>query len=110
MPTFAGASADGYNSAHLLAAGGRQWLVLALDWRISDRGLAWAQSVLDSHPRVPAIVTTHDLAYADDSGVAALSGNGQRLWDRLIKSGSRPSTHRRSCPTRSSATTPGWAS
>jgi hypothetical protein len=85
MPTFAGASADGYNSAHLLEAGGRQWLVLALDWRISDRGLAWAQGVLARHPRVPAIVTTHDLAYADDNGVAALSGNGQRLWDRLIK-------------------------
>ena len=85
MPTFAGASADGYNSAHLLTAGGRQWLVLALDWRISDRGLAWAQGVLDKHPRVPAIVTTHDLAYADDTGVAALSGHGQRLWDRLIK-------------------------
>ncbi|WP_433723690.1 LamG-like jellyroll fold domain-containing protein [Actinoplanes sp. CA-051413] len=85
MPTFAGASADGYNSAHLLTAGGRQWLVLALDWRISDRGLAWAQSILDKHRRVPAIVTTHDLAYADDAGVAALSAHGQRLWDRLIK-------------------------
>jgi hypothetical protein len=85
MPTFAGASADGYNSAHLLDAGGRQWLVLALDWRISDRGLGWAQSILDRHPRVPAIVTTHDLAAADDAGVAALSANGQRLWDRLIR-------------------------
>ena len=85
MPTFAGASADGYNSAHLLDAGGRRWLVLALDWRVSDRGLTWAQGILDKHPRVPAIVTTHDLAYADETGVAALSGNGQRLWDRLIK-------------------------
>jgi hypothetical protein len=55
-------SPDGYNSAHLLTAGGRRWLVLALDWRISDRGLTWAQGILDEHPRVPAIVTTHDLA------------------------------------------------
>lgn len=85
MPTFAGASPDGYNSAHLLDAGGRQWLVLALDWRVSDRGLAWAQSILDKHPRVPAIVTTHDLAAADDAGVAALSDHGRRLWDHLIK-------------------------
>ncbi|MFI5938488.1 LamG-like jellyroll fold domain-containing protein [Actinoplanes sp. NPDC051494] len=84
MKTFAGASPDGYNSAHVLTAGGRQWLILALDWRISDAGLAWAQGVLKAHPRVPAIVTTHDLAYADDAGVAALSGNGQRMWDRLI--------------------------
>jgi hypothetical protein len=84
-PTFLGSSPDGYNSAHLLAAGGRQWLVLALDWRISDAGLAWAQGVLTKHPRTPAIVTTHDLAYGDDAGRAYLSGNGQRLWDRLIK-------------------------
>ena len=85
MPTFLGATADGYNSAHLLAAGGRTWLVLALDWRISDGGIAWAQGILRQHPRVPAIVTTHDLAYADDDGQAHLSGNGQRLWDRLIR-------------------------
>ncbi|GGK97542.1 LamG-like jellyroll fold domain-containing protein [Mangrovihabitans endophyticus] len=84
MPTFLGASPDGYNSAHLLSAAGRQWLVLALDWRISDGGLAWAQRILDEHPRVPAVLTTHDLAFADDAGRASLSDNGRRLWDRLI--------------------------
>jgi hypothetical protein len=85
VPTFGGASPDGYNSYHLLRAGGREWLVLALDWRISDGGLAWAQGVIDAHPRTPAILTTHDLAWADESGEAHLSGNGQRLWDRLIR-------------------------
>jgi hypothetical protein len=84
MPTFVEATADGYNSAHLLRAGGRQWLILALDWRISDTGLAWAQKVIDQHSRVPVIVTTHDLAYADDAGQAHLSSHGTRLWDRLI--------------------------
>ena len=67
-PTFAGASPDGYNSAHLISGGGRQWLILALDWHISDAGIAWAQSMLDQHKRVPAIVTTHDLAYPDYAG------------------------------------------
>jgi hypothetical protein len=85
MPTFAGASPDGYNSAHMLTAGGRKWLVLALDWRISDAGLGWARKIIASHPTLPAIVTTHDLAYADGTGEAALSPNGQRLWDRLIR-------------------------
>ncbi|MGN9906567.1 LamG-like jellyroll fold domain-containing protein [Phytohabitans sp. LJ34] len=84
-PTFGGASPDGYNSYHLLAAGGREWIVLALDWRISDRGLEWAQGVIDAHPRTPVILTTHDLAWAEDGGEAHLSGNGQRLWDRLIR-------------------------
>lgn len=85
MPTFLGASRDGYNSAHLLSAGGRKWLVLALDWRISDGGLAWAQGILAGHPTVPAIVTTHDLAQSDAAGVATLSAHGRRLWDRLIR-------------------------
>lgn len=84
-PSFLEATPDGYNSAHRISAGGRQWLILALDWRISDGGLSWAQEVLRKHPRLPAIVTTHDLAYADDQGQAFLSQHGQRLWDRLIK-------------------------
>ncbi|MFI7544748.1 LamG-like jellyroll fold domain-containing protein [Actinoplanes sp. NPDC049599] len=84
-PTFAGASPDGYNRAHLIRAAGRQWLILALDWRISDGGIGWAQDVLRRHPTSPAIVTTHDLAYAGESGEAVLSDNGRRLWDTLIK-------------------------
>ncbi|MFD8280080.1 LamG-like jellyroll fold domain-containing protein [Streptomyces solisilvae] len=85
MPTFGGASSDGYNSYHVLTAGGREWLVLALDWRLSASGLSWAQKVLDAHPTLPAILTTHDLVWADDEGSAQLSDNGRRLWDGLIR-------------------------
>ncbi|MGW2825634.1 LamG-like jellyroll fold domain-containing protein [Streptomyces sp. NPDC001443] len=85
MPTFGGASPDGYNSYHVLRAAGREWLVLALDWRASDKGLAWAQGVLDEHPTLPVVLTTHDIAWAEDSGEAHLSDNGQRLWDRIIR-------------------------
>ncbi|MFB9465476.1 LamG-like jellyroll fold domain-containing protein, partial [Streptomyces cinereospinus] len=85
MPTYRGGSPDGYNTYHVLRAGGREWLVLALDWRVSDRGLRWAQGVLDAHPTLPAVLTTHDIAWADDEGRATLSGNGDRLWNGLIK-------------------------
>ncbi|MFG3658772.1 LamG-like jellyroll fold domain-containing protein [Streptomyces sp. NPDC047706] len=85
MPTYRGASPDGYNTYHVLRAGGREWLVLALDWRVSDKGLRWAQDVLDAHPTLPAVLTTHDIAWADDEGRATLSGNGERLWNGLIK-------------------------
>ncbi|WP_238006649.1 LamG-like jellyroll fold domain-containing protein [Dactylosporangium sp. AC04546] len=85
MPTFGGASPDGYNSYHVLRAGGRQWLVLALDWRVSEAGLRWAQGVLDGHRTLPVILTTHELAYAEDDGEAHLSGWGQQLWDRFVK-------------------------
>lgn len=85
MSTYGGSSPDGYNSYHVVRGGGRDWLVLALDWRVSDAGLAWAQGVLDEHGALPAILTTHDLVWAEDDGRAHLSDNGQRLWDRLIR-------------------------
>lgn len=85
MATYRGSSPGGYNSCHVVEAGSRQWLVLALDWRVSDAGLRWAQQVLDDHSTLPAIVTTHDVAWADDAGQAQLSDHGQRLWDGLIR-------------------------
>lgn len=79
--TFGGASADGYNTYHLFEAAGREWMVLALDWRLSAKGYAWAKSVLAQHPHTPVILTTHELVVEDDQ----LSDYGQQLWDRLIE-------------------------
>ncbi|ONI87706.1 Tat pathway signal sequence domain protein [Saccharothrix sp. ALI-22-I] len=84
-PTFRGASADGYNSFHVFKAAGREWLALALDWRMSAKGFAWARDVLAKHSKLPVILTTHELVYADDAGEAAFSDYGRRLWDELIK-------------------------
>ncbi|MGW0945498.1 LamG-like jellyroll fold domain-containing protein [Streptomyces sp. NPDC002623] len=78
--TFGGASPDGYNTFHLFRAAGREWMVLALDWRLSDKGYAWAADVLARHPRTPVVLTTHELVVEDD----ALSAYGRQLWDRLI--------------------------
>ncbi|GGY51368.1 LamG-like jellyroll fold domain-containing protein [Streptomyces djakartensis] len=80
-PTFGGASPDGYNTFHRFTAGSRQWLVLALDWRLSPQGYAWAKDVMARHPKTPVILTTHELVVGDDS----LSDYGQQLWDRLIE-------------------------
>ncbi|MEU8972263.1 LamG-like jellyroll fold domain-containing protein [Streptomyces monashensis] len=77
---FGGASADGYNTYHLFRAAGREWLVLALDWRLSDQGYAWAKDVLARHPKAPVVLTTHELVVGDEQ----LSDHGQQLWDRLI--------------------------
>ncbi|MGW7364201.1 LamG-like jellyroll fold domain-containing protein [Streptomyces sp. NPDC054841] len=85
LRTFGGASPDGYNTYHRFRAAGREWLVLALDWRPSAAGIAWAKSVIAQHPKTPVILTTHELVYADHAGdEAQLSGFGQHLWDELI--------------------------
>ena len=79
--TFGGASDDGYNTYHLFRAAGREWLVLALDWRLSAKGYAWAKDVLARHPKTPVVLTTHELVVEDDQ----LSTYGQQLWDQLIE-------------------------
>ncbi|MGW9135167.1 LamG-like jellyroll fold domain-containing protein [Streptomyces sp. NPDC055681] len=85
LPTFGGATPDGYNTYHLIPAAGREWLVLALDWRMSEAGFAWARQVIADHPESPVILTTHDLVGVDeDKGGAVLSDYGQRLWSELI--------------------------
>ncbi|MFE9021460.1 LamG-like jellyroll fold domain-containing protein [Streptomyces sp. NPDC007808] len=79
--TFGGASDDGYNTFHLFRAAGREWMVLALDWRLSAKGYAWAEEVLARHPRTPVVLTTHELVVEDGS----LSAYGRQLWERLIE-------------------------
>lgn len=96
-PSFAGATPDGYNTAHIFRAAGRQWLLLALDWRTSAGGFSWANQVIKAHPSLPVILTTHEIAGStyddnvypyqsgDPENDAALSGYGQTVWDSLIK-------------------------
>lgn len=79
-------SPDGYNSAHTFTAAGREWMVLALDWRLSEAGFAWADRMLTRHRHLPTILTTHDVIHADHGdGVGHLSDYGQDVWDRLIR-------------------------
>lgn len=94
--TFAGADPSGYNTAHVFQAAGRSWLLLALDWRTSDQGFSWARDVIRAHPRLPVILTTHDLVYStyddnvfpyesgDPENNALLSDHGRTIWDELI--------------------------
>ncbi|MBV9793334.1 MAG: Tat pathway signal sequence domain protein [Actinobacteria bacterium] len=96
-PTFIGATPDGYNTAHIFRAAGRQWLLLALDWRTSAGGFTWAIQVIKAHPALPVILTTHEIAgstyddnvypYAsgDPENDAELSSYGQTVWDSLVK-------------------------
>ncbi len=74
-------SPDGFSHRYLLDTPAGPWQILALDWRLSPSALAWAQGVLlqDAGSR-PTVVITHDVA-----GGAALTGNGERLWDQLIE-------------------------
>jgi hypothetical protein len=95
-PTFAGSDSSGYNTAHIFRGGGQEWLLLAMDWRTSAAGFAWANQFLKSHPRLPVILTTHEIVGSiyDDNVYPYQAGNpdndavfstyGQQVWDELI--------------------------
>ncbi|MCT9935238.1 LamG domain-containing protein [Planotetraspora sp. A-T 1434] len=83
--TFKGASPDGYNSYHMFHAAGRDWLLLALDWRPSAKGIAWANDVIRRHPKTPVILTIHELVYVEHYGdEAQFSDFGARVWNELV--------------------------
>jgi hypothetical protein len=107
LPGFGGQMDDGRrdNAFHLFEAGGREFLVLALEWGPRDEVVAWADGVLTKHPRRRAILTTHAYMYYDDArydwaklgtmqtwnphnyGTSKLPGgvnDGQELWDKLV--------------------------
>lgn len=71
-PFFAGkdwyvdAFRGGTSSAQVFEAGGYRFLHLALEMHAGDEVLAWARGVLERHPGLPTIVSTHD--YLDPRG------------------------------------------
>jgi Calcineurin-like phosphoesterase len=94
------------SSYHTFDAGGKKWLVLALDWAPRDEIVAWANNVVAAHPDHLAMLVTHAYLYYDDTrynwaskdkeqtwnphayGMAKLPGesvnDGQQLWDKLV--------------------------
>ncbi|WP_432847686.1 LamG-like jellyroll fold domain-containing protein [Amycolatopsis sp. CA-161197] len=95
--SFVGSDASGYNTAHTFHAAGRDWLLLAMDWRTSAAGFAWANQVIKAHPKMPVILTCHEIVaptygdevYPYESGDpennAEITDYGQTVWNSLIK-------------------------
>lgn len=102
---FAGAMEPGKldNTFHLFEAGGRKWIVIALEWGPRDATVAWANAVMGQHPDRVGILITHaymnnndrrydhaDLdhpqlwnphEYRTPGGV----NDGEELWQRLVR-------------------------
>lgn len=82
--TWRASDPTGLSQAHVFAAEGQSFLVLALAWRASDETIAWAADVIAQHPELPVILTTH-AAIAVDGSTARDTEYGLRLWDELIR-------------------------
>ena len=64
-PWYRGSSPNGLGHYQIFEAGGQQFLHLAVEWEapgpVSDPStpLGWARRVLEQHPTIPTIITTH---------------------------------------------------
>ncbi len=106
LPTFGGVYEPQRveNSYHLFEAGGKGYVVLALEFGPRDGVLSWANQVLLQHADRTAIIVTHAYTYSDGTrldhvgkpwqhnnphiyGLANLPGgvnDGQELWEKLL--------------------------
>ena len=83
--TFGGRDPSGFHEYHIFKAEEQEFLVLALSWRVSDPGLAWANDVLHQHPTLPVILVNHELLSIDKDAVSPLEvAYGKMLWRELI--------------------------
>ena len=90
MSQFGGAAPNDLDSYYLYGGGGRQYLHLHLQFDVPDESLNWAQGVIDAHPGVATIITTHvfeGTSFGPPNN-PYLSGPGRNsaneVWDQLI--------------------------
>ena len=85
--TYVDSFQNGLSSAYIFEAEGHEWMSLALAWNASDDTFDWAQGVLDAHPGIPVILSSHAIInIAEDQLSPASWWWGDLLWDRLIRS------------------------
>jgi len=94
--TFAGSDPTGYNTAHIFEAAGQQWLLLALDWRMTAQGFRVGRQVHQDHPKMPVIsppttssvprttTTCTRTRPATRRTTPSSSAYGQQIWDELV--------------------------
>ncbi|MCX5691194.1 MAG: DNRLRE domain-containing protein [Planctomycetota bacterium] len=86
-PWYYGFSPDRQNHAQVFEAGGRQFLHLTFEWRPDLATFQWAQSVVDAHPGMPTICSTHEhVNDANTSGTGAgRSAAGNSTWLNFVR-------------------------
>ena len=64
-PWYVASYRGGANSAQIFDGAGYQFLHIALEMQPDDSVLDWAESVMNSYPALPTILTTHDFLNLD---------------------------------------------
>ena len=95
QPWYVASHDGGASSAQTFTAGGYTFLHIALTMQPSDEVIAWAHGVIDAHPGLPTIVSTHD--YLNTAGERLANpivdlarvdpeqhNSAEQLWQKLL--------------------------
>ncbi|WP_138754505.1 immunoglobulin-like domain-containing protein [Paenibacillus sinopodophylli] len=82
---YHGGSPTGYSSYAIFEAGSYKYMVLSIDRELFKSDLKWAQNVLKENSTLPTIIISHESLIIAPNGKLAYSGNGQSLYDDLVK-------------------------
>jgi hypothetical protein len=91
------------NAYYFFQAGGRTWLVMALEFGPRNEALAWADSIIAANADKPAIILTHAYMYLGEQrydyvnhpdpmqywnphgyGLPGTTNDGQEMWNKLV--------------------------
>jgi hypothetical protein len=101
--TFGGVMEEGCieNNYHLFEAGGKKWILIALEFAPRDQTVAWANEVMQKYPDRLGILFTHAYLFCDSLRydqktldqrwnphkykMPPPTNDGQELWDKLVR-------------------------
>ena len=78
---YGGASSNGINQWQVFTGGPWNFLHITLEYNAGSTPIAWAQQVINAHPGMPTMITTHD--YISTS--LNRSTVGTRIWEGLVR-------------------------
>lgn len=83
--TFVERDPAGAHEYHIFNVDGQDLLVLALWCQAQPDALQWTSDVLDAHPNIPTIVTSHRLInVAADGATPVATDFGELVWNQVI--------------------------
>jgi len=89
------------NSCHRFEAGGKKWIIIALEWAPRDEAVAWANQIMTKYPDHLGILITHAYMFSDSTrydwakgkqswnphgyATPGTKNDGEQLWNKLVR-------------------------
>lgn len=94
-PWYGGASESGFSSYQTFSGGGYEFLAIELTVSAPKEEIEWAKKVMVEHPKLPVILTTHQMLDPESKIGKSLAAGGpgrqspSKIWKQLVEPSSQ---------------------